>query len=87
MTLTRDIETMRLDVERRMRRGERFSDVEDVVNASYLCDDEKAGLWLLAWSFLHPLAERGEGFAHLERLSAATPPPAVDRRRHLRAIG
>jgi hypothetical protein len=87
VTLMREIETMRLDVERRMRRGERFSDVEDVVNASDLCDDEKAALWLLAWSFLHPRAQRRQAIAHLERLSAATPPRAVDRRRHLRAIG
>jgi alkylhydroperoxidase family enzyme len=87
VTLMREIETMRLDVERRMRRGERFSDVEDVVNASDLSDDEKAALWLLAWSFLHPRAQRRQAIAHLERLSAATPPPPVDRRRHLRAIG
>jgi hypothetical protein len=44
------IETMRLDVERRMRRGERFTDVEDVINASDLAADEKSSLWLLGWS-------------------------------------
>ena len=82
-----DIETMRRDVERRMLRGERFADVEDVLSASDLADDEKAALWLLAWSFLHPRAQRREAIAHLERLSAATPPSAGDRRRHLRAIG
>jgi alkylhydroperoxidase family enzyme len=81
------IETMRRDVERRMRRGERFADVEDMVNASDLPDDEKAALWLLAWSYLHPRAQRREAIAHLERLSAVRPPPAIDRRRHLRAIG
>jgi hypothetical protein len=81
------IETMRLDVERRMRRGERFSDVEDVLNASDLPDDEKAALWLLAWSFLHPRAQRRQAIAHLERLAAATPPRVIDRHRHLRAIG
>jgi hypothetical protein len=38
------IETMRLDVERRMRRGERFTDVEGVINASDLAADEKSAL-------------------------------------------
>jgi hypothetical protein len=72
---------MRLDVERRMRRGERFADVENVT------DDEKAALWLLARSYPHPRAQRREAIAHLERLSAATPPRSINRRRHLRAIG
>ena len=48
------IEMMRLDVERRMRRGERFTDVEDVINASDLSADEKSALWLLGWSFSIP---------------------------------
>jgi hypothetical protein len=78
------IETMRLDVERRMRRGERFTDVEDVINASDLPGDEKSALWLLGWSYVHPRAQRREAIAHLDHLSAATPPPAVDRPRHLR---
>lgn len=43
------IETMRLDVERRMRRGERFTDVEDVINGSDLTADEKSALWLPGW--------------------------------------
>jgi hypothetical protein len=78
------IETMRLDVERRMRRGERFTDVEDVINASDLPGDEKSALWLLGWSYVHPRAQRREAIAHLDHLSAATPRPAVDRPRHLR---
>jgi hypothetical protein len=78
------IETMRLDVERRMKRGERFIDVEDVINASDLSADEKSALWLLGWSYVHPRAQRREAIAHLDHLSAATPPPAVDRPRHLR---
>src|SRR4051794_24431324 len=52
------IETMRLDVEQRMRRGERFTDVEDVINASDLATEEKSALWLLAWSYVHPKAQR-----------------------------
>jgi hypothetical protein len=43
----RSIETMRLDVERRMRRGARFADVEDVIDACDLSAHEKSALWLL----------------------------------------
>jgi hypothetical protein len=81
------IETMRFDVERRMRRGERFTDVEDVINASDLSADEKSALWLLGWSYVHPRAQRREAIAHLDHMSAATPPPAVNRPRHLRVAG
>jgi hypothetical protein len=83
----RVIETMQLDVERRMRRGERFTDVEDAINASDLSADDKSALWLLGWSYVHPRAQRREAIAHLDHLSAATPPPAVNRRRHLRVAG
>jgi len=81
------IETMQLDVERRMRRGERFTDVEDMINASDLSADEKSALWLLGWSYVHPRAQRREAIAHLDHLSAATPPPAINRPRHLRVAG
>jgi hypothetical protein len=81
------IETMRLDVERRMRRGERFTDVEDVINASDLSADEKSALWLLGWSYVHPRAQRREAIAHLDHMSAPTPPPALNRPRHLRVAG
>ena len=81
------IETMQLDVERRMRRGERFTDVEDMINASDLSADEKSALWLLGWSYVHPRAQRREALAHLDHMSAATPPPAINRRRHLRVAG
>jgi len=81
------IETMRLDVERRMRRGERFADVEDVINASDLAADEKSALWLLAWSYVHPRAQRREAIAHLDHMTGVTPPPAINRHRHLRVAG
>jgi hypothetical protein len=81
------IEMMRLDVERRMRRGERFTDVEDVINASDLAADEKSALWLLGWSYVHPGAQRREALAHLDHLTAATPPPAIARPRRLRIVG
>jgi hypothetical protein len=67
--------------------GERFIDVEDVIDASDLAADEKSVLWLLAWSYVHPRAQRREAIAHLDRLTAATSPPATNRKRHLRIAG
>ncbi len=83
----RSIETMRVNVERRMRRGERFSDVEDVIDASDLTADAQAALWLLGWSYVHPSAQRHEALAHLDHLTAATSPPTTDRPRHLHVAG
>jgi hypothetical protein len=81
------VEAMRLEVERRMRRGERFTDVEDAINASDLSTDEKSALWLLGWSYVHPRAQRREANAHLTRLAAATPLQTISSRRHLRVAG
>jgi hypothetical protein len=81
------IEAMRLDVERRMRRGERFTDVENVINSSDLSTDEKSAVWLLAWSYVHPRAQRREAYAHLSRMTAATPPHPNGAGRHLRIAG
>jgi hypothetical protein len=81
------IEMTRLDVERRMRRGERFTDVEDVINGSDLTADEKSALSLLGWSYVHPRAQRREADAHLDRSAEATPPPATNRPRRLRIVG
>jgi hypothetical protein len=83
----RSVETIWLEVERRMRRGERFSDVEDVIEATDLSADEKSALWLLGWSYVHPAAQRREAIAHLAHLAAATPPPAIKRPRRLRIAG
>jgi hypothetical protein len=80
----RSLEAARLDVELRMRGGERFTDVEDVINATDLSPDEKSALWLLGWSYVHPTAQRRAADAHLTSLTAATPAPAMNRRRHLR---
>jgi hypothetical protein len=65
------LEVMRIDVERRMRRGERFADVEDVINTSDLSSAEKHALWLLGWSYVHPKAQRRVANGHLTRLTAA----------------
>jgi hypothetical protein len=80
------LETMRLEVERRMRRGDRFIDVEEAIEASDLPDNEKAALWLLGWSYVHPRAQRREALAHLQALIAPAP-PARRRLRHLRIAG
>jgi hypothetical protein len=86
MTLS-TVEAMRLEIDRRMRRGERFSDVEDVINASDLSSDEKSALWLLGWSYVHPRAQRREANAYLSRLRAPSPPQSIRSRRHLRVAG
>jgi hypothetical protein len=56
------LEAMRLDVERRMLRGERFTDVES--HQRNLSSDEKVRLWL-GWSYVDPGAQRREANAHL----------------------
>jgi hypothetical protein len=78
------VEAMRLEVDRRMLRGERFSDVEDIINASDLSTEEKSALWLLGWSYVHPRAQRREANAHLSRLTAPARPQTHRARRHLR---
>jgi hypothetical protein len=80
------LDATRQDVERRMLRGERFTSVEDAINSSEFSSDEKAALWLLAWSFVHPRAQRREANAHLAALTAATPPRTLSSRRRLRIV-
>jgi hypothetical protein len=82
----RPIEAMRHEVQRRMLRGERFTDVEDVISSSDCSADEKAALWLLGWSYVHPRAQRREANAHLAALTAATPPRTMSARRRLRIV-
>jgi hypothetical protein len=78
---TGPIEAMRQEVERRMLRGERFTDVENTIDASAYSADEKAALWLLGWSYVDPRAQRREANAHLAALTPATPrPPTISRR-------
>lgn len=41
------------EVEKRMRQGARFDDVEDYIDdLEDLSDEQKSALWLLAWSYL-----------------------------------
>jgi len=80
------IDAMQVEVERRMRRGERFSDVEDLINASELSADEKSALWLLGWTYLDRRAQRREARAHLRELRHRGQRIAVKRRWRLNAV-
>ena len=85
----RSIETVRQEVESRMRRGEPFGEVEDIIDASGLSAPEKSALWLLGWSYVDPRVQRREANAHLAHLAAAAPPPPLPSYsgRHLRVAG
>jgi hypothetical protein len=45
-------------VEDMMQQGIPFGDVEDAIDASELLSEQKAALWLLAWSFRSPALQR-----------------------------
>ncbi|MEA2468621.1 MAG: hypothetical protein QOJ57_2747 [Thermoleophilaceae bacterium] len=54
-----------------MERGATFDDVEEgVINRAPFSDDEKAALWLYAWSFIPLGKQRYEANQHLRRLGA-----------------
>jgi hypothetical protein len=80
------IEAMRQEVERRMRRGERFTEVEKAIDSSDLSADEKTALRLLGWSYVHPRAQRREANAHLAALTRANPPRIMGSARRLRIV-
>jgi CRP-like cAMP-binding protein len=74
------IEAMQAEVERRMGRGESFSEVEDLIDESELRADEKAALWLLAWTYLDRRAQRREARALLGALAARAQEMSVNSR-------
>jgi hypothetical protein len=80
------LEAIRQEVEQRMLRGDRFTDVEDRINSSDFSADEKAALWLLGWSYVHPRAQRREANEHLAALTDARPARAMSSRRRLRIV-
>jgi len=80
------IDAIQVEVERRMGRGDRFSDVEDLINTSELTADEKSALWLLAWTYLDRRAQRREARAHLWELRRRRQQIAVKRRWRLNAV-
>jgi len=56
-------------VEGMMEAGARFGVVEDTINAATLAEDQKAALWLLAWSSRDSWAQRRDALAALELVS------------------
>jgi hypothetical protein len=56
-------------VEGMIEAGERFGVVEDTINAAALMEDQKAALWLLAWSSRDLSAQRRDAIAALELVS------------------
>jgi hypothetical protein len=56
-------------VEGMIEAGELFGVVEDTINAATLVEDQKAALWLLAWSSRDSSAQRRDEIAALELVS------------------
>jgi hypothetical protein len=56
-------------VEGMIHAGELFGVVEDTINAAGLVDDQKAALWLLAWSSRDPWVQRQDALAVLALVS------------------
>ena len=56
-------------VEGMIEAGEVFGVVEDTINAAALVEDQKAALWLLAWSSRDSWAQRRDALAALELVS------------------
>ena len=52
-------------VEGMMQAGELFGVVEDTINTAALVEDQKAALWLLAWSSRDSGAQRRDALAAL----------------------
>ncbi|HEV3001209.1 MAG TPA: hypothetical protein VGW75_10770 [Solirubrobacteraceae bacterium] len=66
----------------RMRRGDTFASVEELVIApSPLADREKAALWLFGWSFVNWRRQRREALRHIELLTGDQRAAAVAARR------
>lgn len=58
--------TYRAEVHYLMNAGESFGEVEDAINGiADLTDDEKAGLWLYAFSLRDPAHQQQDARAHL----------------------
>jgi hypothetical protein len=59
---TADLIELRDTITKRMDHGSSLDDVEAelIESQDQLDDDEKAALWLFAWSFVPPLRQRNE---------------------------
>ena len=58
------------EVERRLSAGESFDSVEDVIDKARLTEEEKAALWLFAWSMRDRRAQQRETRGLLAYLSS-----------------
>jgi hypothetical protein len=59
------------EIRRRMRHGESIDDVDlELIERSGLSQDEKAALWLYAWSFVPRRAQRASAELHLRLVSS-----------------
>jgi hypothetical protein len=57
-------------IRRRMRHGDSIDDVDlEVIERSGLSPDEKAALWLYAWSFVPRRKQRASAEVHLRLVS------------------
>jgi hypothetical protein len=56
-------------VEGMIQAGELFGIVEDTINSAALVEDQKAALWLLAWSSREPWVQRQDALAALALVS------------------
>jgi hypothetical protein len=54
----------------KVQAGELFGVVEDTINAASLDEDQKAALWLLAWSSRDSWAQRQDAMATLALVSS-----------------
>jgi hypothetical protein len=52
-----------------MRAGKPFHQVEEAIDAAALNDDQKAGLWLLAFSMRDPREQQADAHAQLALLA------------------
>lgn len=67
------------DIETRMGRGEIFDDIEEEINADRSLDDEqKAALWLFAWSCQSRAQQRRTARGHVLHGGVIDVGPGVD---------
>jgi hypothetical protein len=60
-----------VEIRRRMRRGDSIDDVDlELIERADLSADEKAAVWLYAWSFVPRSRQRASAEMHLGGLSA-----------------
>jgi len=67
-----EFDSLEVAVRTWMLAGRGVSEIEDeLIDPATLSTDEKAVLWLLAWSLQSPSRQRAEVEAHMQQLSRA----------------